>query len=56
MSDKNYLVAKRNDYRTGHVLHLLLSIVTAGLWIPIWLLVAISNANERQKIDKKLKA
>jgi hypothetical protein len=25
----------------NHVLHLLLSIVTAGLWIPVWLLVLL---------------
>ena len=25
----------------NHILHLLLSVVTAGFWIPIWLLVAI---------------
>lgn len=25
----------------NHVLHLLLSVVTVGFWIPIWLLVAL---------------
>ena len=30
--------------RTNHILHLLLSIVTAGLWLPIWIIVAIVNA------------
>ena len=34
---------------TSHVLHLILSIITAGCWIPIWLLVAVSQANERRK-------
>lgn len=27
-----------------HVLHLLLSIVTAGLWLPFWLLCVLSAA------------
>lgn len=48
------LLAKREDHKTSHVLHLLLSVITVGLWIPVWLLVAISHANERAKIDKKL--
>lgn len=48
------LLAKRADHKTAHVLHLLLSILTAGLWIPVWVLVAVSHANERRKIDKKL--
>lgn len=27
----------------NHVLHLLLSIVTGGLWIPAWILVSMGN-------------
>lgn len=29
--------------QTSHILHLILSIVTVGLWIPVWLLVALSR-------------
>lgn len=25
----------------NHILHLLLSVITAGFWIPIWILVAL---------------
>lgn len=25
----------------NHILHLLLSVVTAGFWLPVWLLVAL---------------
>jgi len=49
------LLARREDYRTSHVLHLLLSVITVGLWLPIWLLCGISNYNERLKIDKRLR-
>ena len=52
--NRDQLLAKRADHKTAHVLHLLLSVISVGLWIPIWLLVAISHANERKKIDKKL--
>lgn len=33
--------AKRK--KTNHILHLLLSIVTSGWWMPGWMLIAISN-------------
>lgn len=32
-----------NRKKTNHILHLLLSIVTSGWWMPIWMLIAISN-------------
>lgn len=47
------LLAKRADHKTSHILHLILSIVTGGLWVPIWLLVAISNASQRASIDRQ---
>ena len=31
---------------TSHVLHLLLSIITAGIWLPLWLVVALNNSNQ----------
>lgn len=51
---RDQLIAKRADHQTNHVLHLILSIITIGFWIPVWLLVAISHANERGKIDRQL--
>lgn len=50
------LLEKRNDYKTSHLLHLLLSVLSAGLWLVVWLLVADYNANKRRKIDKQLEA
>ena len=32
-------------YRTSHVLHLLLTIVTCGLWAPMWILLGVTSAN-----------
>lgn len=48
------LLAKRADHKTAHILHLLLSLITAGLWVPVWVLVALSHSIERRKIDRKL--
>jgi hypothetical protein len=50
------LVAKRADYRPSHVLHLLLSVITAGLWLLVWFFVALSHRNERNKIDQVLRS
>jgi hypothetical protein len=41
--------------KTSHVLHLLLSVITAGFWLIVWILVAISNASENSSIDRKIK-
>ena len=52
--NKHQLLAKRADYQPAHVLHLLLSLITLGLWVPVWILVAVSHRIERAKIDRKL--
>ena len=54
MKSEAALLAKREDHKTAHVLHLILSVISGGLWLPVWLVVAFSHANERAKIDKKL--
>lgn len=40
--------------KTSHVLHLILSLVTVGLWIPVWIIVCISNAIENYKVDRQI--
>lgn len=35
--------------KPNHLLHLLLSIVTGGLWLIVWLLVSISSGGSRYK-------
>lgn len=37
------------EYKTSHLLHLVLALISMGLWVPFWLLITISNANERMK-------
>ena len=39
---------------TNNVLHLILSVLTVGIWLPVWLLVAINNGIERKRIIHKL--
>lgn len=33
--------------RTNHVFHLLMTLITLGLWLPVWFIVAIANAGKR---------
>ena len=39
-------VVSRKSYKTSHGFHLLMSIVTLGLWLPVWLIVGIYNASK----------
>jgi hypothetical protein len=40
--------------KANHILHLLLSLVTFGLWIIVWILIAINSGEKRRlyQIDK----
>ena len=40
----------QSKHQTNHILHLILAVITFGIWTPFWILVAISNAIERKKI------
>lgn len=35
--------------KTNHILHFLISFFTGGLWVPVWVLVTISNNLETAK-------
>ena len=37
-------------HRTNHILHLILSIVTFGLWLIVWLIVALTNKENRRVV------
>jgi hypothetical protein len=43
-------------HRINHVLHLLLTLVTFGLWAPIWLLLAIQAKDERVVLTRDMPA
>jgi hypothetical protein len=31
-------------YKTSHGFHLIMSVVTLGLWLPVWAIMAIANS------------
>jgi hypothetical protein len=41
------VIAYKDPYEVNHILHLLLSVLTCGLWLPIWGLVAWSKSQQR---------
>lgn len=52
MTNITLLLAKRADHKTAHLLHLILALITLGLWVPVWILVAVSHRIERRRIDR----
>lgn len=53
-TDQEVAVMLSKKKKTSHVLHLLLSVITAGIWVIIWILVAASNGSENRRIDKMI--
>ena len=54
-----YTIELEQPYRTvlastkkvNHVLHLFLSVITFGLWLPIWVLMAISDRRKMLTLE-----
>ncbi len=40
--------------KTSHLLHLFLTIITLGLWVVVWVIVAASNGSQNSAIDKRI--
>lgn len=39
--------------KVSHVLHLLLSIISCGFWLPVWVLICLSVSLENRGIRKR---
>lgn len=53
-TDHEVAVMLSKKKNTSHLLHLILSLITAGVWILVWIIVAASNGSENAKIDRKI--
>jgi cytochrome c biogenesis protein CcdA len=51
----NELIIRIRQHETSHVVHLLLSLISAGLWIPVWILITLSNSLERGRLMRQLR-
>jgi len=49
------LQTKIKSTKVNHILHLLLSIITAGIWVVIWILITISAGSEKRGYETRLK-
>ena len=38
------VVERGKVYKTSHGFHLIMSLITLGLWVPVWVIVGIYNA------------
>ena len=52
--DMMILQLQQRKKKTSHVLHLLLSVLTGGVWLIVWALCSIANASQNSKIDKEI--
>ena len=46
------VVETQERYATSHILHAFLSLITAGIWLIVWLLVADRNNALKKKAAK----
>lgn len=46
MPQHQVVVAPQKIYKTSHAFHLVMSILTLGLWLPVWLIVGVYNASK----------
>ena len=51
--DKIAGILEVQHHRTSHFLHLVLSIISAGFWLPVWLVVSANNCWTRNRINKR---
>lgn len=38
--------------QTGHILHLLLTVLTSGIWIIVWAIIASQNKDRRKWLEE----
>jgi hypothetical protein len=50
-SQSDYQAVIVKGSKTSHVLHLILTLVTAGLWAIVWIALAIFGGEKRTVID-----
>lgn len=48
------LEQKLSKAGTNHILHLILSLLTVGLWVPVWILIAINSTTSIRHLNNQL--
>lgn len=52
--NEQIFVLNSQKKNTNHILHLILSLLTMGLWLIVWLIVAISNNSHNKRIQGQM--
>lgn len=47
-SDTNAVFVKGKD--VNHVLHVILSVLSCGLWLPVWLILIVTGGEKREMV------
>ena len=53
-TDQEVAVMLSKKSKTSHLLHLFLSVITFGVWVIIWVIVAVNNSIENARIDRRI--
>lgn len=53
MNEKLFVLASRKK-KTNHVLHLILTVFTGGLWLIVWGITMWSNDGQNKRIDREI--
>lgn len=50
-SQTDYQAVLAKGKRTSHGLHIFLSIITLGFWIPVWILMTVLNRDRHRVVE-----
>ncbi len=53
MNEQIFVLANQKK-NTNHILHLILSLLTGGLWLIVWVIVAVSNSRHNSRIQGRM--
>lgn len=53
-TDQEVAVMLSKKRKTSHLLHLVLSVLTVGFWVIIWVIVGLNNAIENGRMDRRI--
>jgi hypothetical protein len=48
----NAMTQLAKGHRPNHIFHLILSLVTFGAWLPVWIIVALASGEKRKVIAR----
>lgn len=53
-TDQEVAVMLSKKPKTSHIFHLIMSIITVGTWVIVWVLMIINNNIEDARIDRRI--